>query len=74
MKKRKKRGAEDDRKCIAPRPAAALMHGLSPVLLELPISVVKGANLSCLQPSVDAMKMECMIANTPCDSALVGGC
>jgi hypothetical protein len=31
---------------------------LSAVLLELPVSVVKGADLSCLEPSRDAVEVE----------------
>lgn len=44
---------------------------LSAVLLELPVSVVQRAHLSCLQPSGDAVEVECVIADAPCDGALL---
>ena len=34
---------------------------LSTVFLKLPISVVEGANLSCLQPPGDAVEVESML-------------
>ena len=44
---------------------------LPSILLELPFSVVERADLTGLQPSRNAMKMEGMIANTPSDGALL---
>jgi hypothetical protein len=39
-----------------------LVKDLTAVLLELPISVVEGANLASLQPSGDTMEMEGVLA------------
>lgn len=50
-----------------------LVKDLTAVLLELPISVVEGANLASLQPSGDTMEMEGVVANPPCNSALLAG-
>ena len=35
------------------------------VLLELPVPVVQGTNLSSLKPTTDAVKVESMIAHPP---------
>ena len=46
---------------------------LMPVLLELPVSVVKGADLPGLEPPGDAVEVEGVVAHAPCDGALLGG-
>ena len=46
---------------------------LMPVLLELPVSVVKGADLPGLEPSGDAVEVEGVVAHAPRDGALLGG-
>lgn len=43
------------------------------ILLELPFSVVKWAYLSGLQPARNAVEMECMITNSPCNCTLFTG-
>jgi len=43
------------------------------ILLELPVSVIKRANLSSLQPSGNAVEVEGVIANSPCDGAFFVG-
>jgi hypothetical protein len=53
---------------------AALLSGSASILLELPFTVVKWADLSGLKPPAYAMKMEGMVANTPCHSALLTSC
>jgi len=45
-----------------------------PILLELPIPVVQGTDLSGLQPSRDTMEVEGMIAHTPSNSAFLACC
>ena len=48
---------------------------LSTILLELPVSIVQRAHLSCLQPSRDTVEVEGVIANAPGNGALFGsGC
>jgi hypothetical protein len=44
---------------------------LSTILLEFPVSVVEWADLTRLQPSRNAVKMERVIANTPSHSTLL---
>ena len=34
---------------------------LSPVFLEFPVSIIKGADLPCLQPTRDTMEVKCML-------------
>lgn len=46
-----------------------LCRHLSTVLLELPVSIVERAHLSCLEPSRDAVKVEGVIADSPGDRA-----
>lgn len=46
---------------------------LATVLLELPVSVVQWAYLSCLQPPRDAVEMEGVITDTPSHGALFRG-
>jgi len=43
------------------------------VLLELPITVVQRANLSCLEPAADAVEVEGMVTHPPGNSALLAG-
>jgi len=51
-------------------------HPLSTILLELPVSVVEGADLTRLQPAGNAVEMESVITNTPGNGALLArsGC
>lgn len=44
---------------------------LTAILLELPISVVEGANLAGLEPAGNAVEMESMVADSPCYSAFL---
>ena len=46
---------------------------LMPVLLELPVSVVKGADLPGLEPSGDAVEVEGVVAHPPGHCALLAG-
>jgi len=46
---------------------------LTAILLELPISVVEGADLAGFQPAGDAVEMESMVADSPCYSAFLTG-
>jgi hypothetical protein len=41
-----------------------LMHHLSSILLELPVSIVKRAHLSGLQPAGNAVEMEGMLRHS----------
>ena len=41
------------------------------VLLELPFSIIEWAHLSSFQPSVDAVKMEGVITDSPCNIAFL---
>ena len=41
--------------------------------MEFPLTVVQGTDLSGLEPAGDAVKMESMVADTPCYSALFTG-
>ena len=43
------------------------------IFLELPVPVVKGTNLSGLEPPGDAVKVEGVIAHPPSHSALFTG-
>ena len=44
------------------------------VLLELPVPVVEGADLPGLEPSRDAVEVECVVAHAPGHSALLVAC
>jgi len=39
--------------------------------LKLPFLIVERTNFSSLEPSIDTMKMESMITNTPCNRAFI---
>lgn len=41
------------------------------ILLKLPLPVIQGTHLSCLEPARDTMEVECMIADTPGNSTLL---
>ena len=43
------------------------------VLLKLPITVIQWTDLTCSQPSRNAMEMESMVTNTPCNCAFFAG-
>lgn len=43
------------------------------VLLEVPLPVVQGTDLTCLQPTRDAMEVEGVVADAPGHSALLAG-
>jgi len=47
---------------------------LATVLLEFPVSVIEWAYLAGLQPSGDTVEVECMVADSPSNSALFAGC
>jgi len=49
---------------------------LSTVFLEFPVSVVQGTYRSCLQPSLNTVEMEGMVADAPSNSAFLArsGC
>jgi len=47
---------------------------LMAILLELPLAVVKRADLASLEPARDAVKVKGMITDTPSNSAFLTGC
>jgi len=46
---------------------------LATILLEFPVSIIEGANLTGLQPTRDAMEMESVITDTPSYGTLLAG-
>jgi len=45
----------------------------SPILLQLPFTVVERTYISSLEPARDAMEVECVVTNTPGSSAFFTG-
>ena len=43
------------------------------VFLELPVPVVQGADLPCLEPPGDAVEVECVVTHSPGHCALLTG-
>jgi len=43
------------------------------IFLELPVSVIQGAHLASLQPTANAVEVECMITHTPSNGAFFTG-
>jgi len=51
-----------------------LAESLMSIFLELPLTIVQGANLTGFQPSGDAMEMKGVVANSPSNRALLTRC
>jgi len=43
------------------------------VFLELPVSIVQGAHLTCLQPTANAVEVKCVVTHTPSNCAFLTG-
>jgi hypothetical protein len=56
--------------CIAKYSISNSCH-LPTILLEFPVPVVQGADLTSLQPTGYAVEMECVVANSPCNCTLL---